>query len=88
MAKIVETGEKIAQQVVEGYKKIENGVVEGYKKIENGVVEGYKKVEDKCVETMFAKEASRLQKETTSLCIARLTAERNLRIITNLLSEV
>ena len=30
MAKIVETGEKIAQQVVEGYKKIENSFVERF----------------------------------------------------------
>ena len=61
MAKIAETGEKIAEKVVEGYKKIENGVVEGDKKIENGVVEGFGKVTDKCVEVLFTKEGESVE---------------------------
>ncbi|MGN1406634.1 MAG: hypothetical protein ACI4WM_10185 [Erysipelotrichaceae bacterium] len=56
MSKIVETNEKIAENVVEGYKKIEDTVVGGYKKIEDSVVGKYKEVENAFVEKFLAKD--------------------------------
>ena len=61
MSKIVETGEKIAENVVKGYKAIEDGVVGGYKAIENGVVEGFTNLTDKCVEVLFAQEGESVE---------------------------
>ena len=58
MSKLVETNEKIAEQVVDGYKKIENGVVDGFNK-----------VSDKCVEILFAKEGESVEDAKKRLAV-------------------
>ncbi len=61
MSKLVETNERIAENVTGIYKKIENGVVDGYMKMQDSIVEGAQTIMDKSMITLFSKEGETVE---------------------------
>lgn len=73
-SKLVETNEKIAENVTTGFNKMSDAVVNGFNTMSDGVVSGFTKIEDKFVDRYLRKDD-----ETVEEAKARLKVEENAR---------